>query len=63
MKPTDNERLINLCKAIDEFHCPREVKQQALKVLGITSETVYHHPLQQQMDKINKLFDGEDDDA
>jgi hypothetical protein len=55
----DNERLINLLKAIDEFHCPQEVKQQALEVFGITQKVVYVHPLQQQLDKINGIFNDD----
>lgn len=60
---TLNERLINLLKAIDEFHCPQRVKQRALEVFGITSETVYVHPLKQQLDKINGIFDNNDEQA
>ena len=58
---TDNETLINLLKAIDEFQCPQAVKQRALEVFGITSETVYVHPLKQQLDSINSVFDNNDD--
>tara|TARA_R110000803_G_scaffold127899_1_gene195289 strand:+ start:512 stop:721 length:210 start_codon:yes stop_codon:yes gene_type:complete len=57
---TDNERFINLLKAIDEFHCPQAVKQRALDAFGITQKVVYEHPLQQQLDSINRIFDNDD---
>ena len=57
---TDTERLINLLKAIDEFHCPQEVKDRGYEVFGVTTKDIYVHPLQQQLDKINGIFDNDD---
>lgn len=54
---TENERLINLCQAIDEFHCPQEVKDEAFKLFGIEDNIIYKHPLAEQMDRINALFE------
>ena len=45
------------------FTVHKAVKQRALEVLGITSETVYVHPLKQQLDKINGVFDDNDEQA
>lgn len=53
---TDNQRLINLCRAIDEFHCEQSVKDRAYLLFGITTKDLYVHPAQRQMDLINKQF-------
>ena len=52
-----NQRLINLCQSIDEFHCPQWVKDEAYELFGITSEMTYLNPLQEQLDRINDLFE------
>ena len=48
---------MNLCQAIDEFHCPQWVKDEAYELFGIESNTIYKHPAQEQLDKINDLFE------
>ena len=58
---TDNERLINLLKAIDEFHCPQEVKDRGREVFGVATKNIYVHPAQKQLDDLNKRFDDKDD--
>ena len=54
---TGNERLINLLKAIDEFHCEQSVKDSAHELFGITTKEIYVHPAQRQLDDLNKRFD------
>lgn len=54
---TDNQRLLNLLKAIDEFHCPQSVKDSARELFGITTKEIYVHPAQRQLDDLNKRFD------
>ena len=54
---TGNERLINLLKAIDEFHCEQSVKDRAYLLFGITTKEIYVHPAQRQLDDLNKRFD------
>ena len=57
---TDNERLINLLKAIDQFHCPQEVKLRGYEVFGVTTKDIYVHPAQRQLDDLNKRFDDKE---
>ena len=48
MSGSDNQRLIKLCEAIDQFHCPQEIKDKAYKLFGIESRTVYEMPKEEQ---------------
>lgn len=57
MSKTDNQRLMELCEAIDQFHCPQEVKDKAYELFGITTETIYEHPALTQLNSLLKKFD------
>jgi hypothetical protein len=54
---TENQRLADLIHAIEEFHCPQWVKDEAFELFGIESKTIYKNPLSEQMDRINGLFE------
>lgn len=58
---TDFERSANLLKAIDQFHCPEEVKERARETLGFGKPVeIYVHPAQRQLDDLNKRFDDKE---